>query len=79
MCCRGIVPVAAVQSPARYNSAFNICHTFAATILAPSAVGCIPSAWLSLGLPPTPASKKGTRDTLFFSASLGNKSLKLFT
>jgi len=36
-----------------YNCPFSTLQTFPATILAPSAVGCIPSFWFSLGLPAT--------------------------
>jgi FHS family L-fucose permease-like MFS transporter len=62
-----------------YNKPFSCVQTLLASILAPSAVGCIPSAWFNDRTPATPCSRKGTSVILFFWASSGNIFLKSLT
>jgi len=59
-----------------YNKGRSTFHTLPATILAPAAVGCMPSFWFNSATPPTPCKRKGTRLILFFAAICGNIALK---
>ena len=49
----------------------RVLQTFSATTAWPSAVGWMPSGWLSSGSPATPSRRKGTRTAPFASASSG--------